>query len=610
MSNVSEELEAPRLPQKKFYRYLNIYFCILLCTSTNNKPLRQRAHSNPHSDHDIEYPRTPNDMNWVKLFGDLARNRHVEFADIGCGYGGLLMNLSPLFPETLIVGLEIRVKVSDFVCEKIKALRLRSAETNGYQNVACLRSNAMKYLPHYFHKHQLTKMFFLYPDPHFKNKKHKWRIITPGLLAEYAYVLRPGGLVYTITDVKELHEWMVQHFCEHPLFERVTKQEEESDPVVPLLFESGREMMMEWQRRRQKPNGGDWGRGYVQACGVGLPKKDRKLLGMKAINTLRYLDENRTLVGDLWFAEALLLVRMDEEDYKTLPTHNFGVHLMAGALAGATEHCLLFPFDSVKTRLQSLCPCPEMKCPTPVHSLWDIVRREGLLRPLRGVNAVAVGSLPAHALYFTTYEKTKKFLTGNTAGHANTLSYGAAGTLATLVHDAVMNPVEVVKQRMQMQFSPYGSSLECVRCIYKREGMVAFYRSYTTQLAMAVPFHSIHFMTYEFWQEILNPEHKYNPRSHLIAGGFGGALAAALTTPLDCVKTVLNTQQTPAMVQEDVILKVLIVLDGFLTTTFFFQTGGSYRSIFDACKTIYLQRGLLGFTCGLQARVMFQVHAF
>ncbi|KAE9416825.1 hypothetical protein Angca_004038, partial [Angiostrongylus cantonensis] len=407
---------------------------------------RQRAHSNPHSDHDIEYPRTPNDMNWVKLFGDLARNRHVEFADIGCGYGGLLMNLSPLFPETLIVGLEIRVKVSDFVCEKIKALRLRSAETNGYQNVACLRSNAMKYLPHYFHKHQLTKMFFLYPDPHFKNKKHKWRIITPGLLAEYAYVLRPGGL------------------------------------------------------------------------------------------------------------SIFLLVRMDEEDYKTLPTHNFGVHLMAGALAGATEHCLLFPFDSVKTRLQSLCPCPEMKCPTPVHSLWDIVRREGLLRPLRGVNAVAVGSLPAHALYFTTYEKTKKFLTGNTAGHANTLSYGAAGTLATLVHDAVMNPVEVVKQRMQMQFSPYGSSLECVRCIYKREGMVAFYRSYTTQLAMAVPFHSIHFMTYEFWQEILNPEHKYNPRSHLIAGGFGGALAAALTTPLDCVKTVLNTQQTPAMVQEDVIL--------------------------------------------------------
>ena len=69
--------------------------------------------------------------------------------------------------------------------------------------------------------------------------------------------------------------------------------------------------------------------------------------------------------------------------------------------------------------------------------------REGWLRPLRGVNAVAVGSMPAHALYFTVYEKTKGFLTGNTAGHANTLAYGVSGVLATLVHDAVMNPAEV-----------------------------------------------------------------------------------------------------------------------------------------------------------------------
>ena len=36
--------------------------------------------------------------------------------------------------------------------------------------------------------------------------------------------------------------------------------------------------------------------------------------------------------------------------------------------------------------------------------------REGWLRPLRGMNAVAAGSMPAHALYFTVYEKTKVFL--------------------------------------------------------------------------------------------------------------------------------------------------------------------------------------------------------
>lgn len=68
-------------------------------------------------------------------------------------------------------------------------------------------------------------MFFLYPDPHFKKSKHKWRIINQSLLAEYAYVLAVGGIVYTVTDVKDLHDWMKQHFNEHPLFEQVQEEE-------------------------------------------------------------------------------------------------------------------------------------------------------------------------------------------------------------------------------------------------------------------------------------------------------------------------------------------------------------------------------------------------
>lgn len=211
----------PDLPQKKFYR--------------------QRAHSNPYSVHSLKYPRTPERMIWSDLYGTYAEGREVEFADIGCGYGGLLVKLSPMFPETLMIGFEIRVKVSDFLSEKIEALRARSTDGCGYRNIACVRSNAMKHLPYFFRKNQLSKIFFLFPDPHFKNKKHKWRIITPGLLAEYAYILRVGGIVYTITDVKELHDWMVRHLSEHPLFQRLTKEEQDADPVVPLLFDSTEE---------------------------------------------------------------------------------------------------------------------------------------------------------------------------------------------------------------------------------------------------------------------------------------------------------------------------------------------------------------------------------
>lgn len=74
--------------------------------------------------------------------------------------------------------------------DRIKALR--HLHEGKYENIACLRTNAMKYLPNFFHKHQLSKMFFLYPDPHFKKSKHKWRIISNALLTEYSYVLKSG----------------------------------------------------------------------------------------------------------------------------------------------------------------------------------------------------------------------------------------------------------------------------------------------------------------------------------------------------------------------------------------------------------------------------------
>ena len=183
-------------------------------------------------------------MDWSQHYSIIASSQEagkyqVNFADIGCGYGGLLLVLSELYPEKLSLGMEIRVKVSDYVKDRIKALRIQ--HPNKYNNIACIRSNAMKYLPNFFQKGQLEKMFFLYPDPHFKRAKYKWRIINNQLLSEYAYVLKVGALVYTVTDVKDLHEWMFKHFKEFPLFEQVTEDEYKDDPIVPKLFASSEE---------------------------------------------------------------------------------------------------------------------------------------------------------------------------------------------------------------------------------------------------------------------------------------------------------------------------------------------------------------------------------
>ena len=133
------------------------------------------------------------------------------------------------------IGLEIRTSVTEFVQDKIQALRAQNQETGLYRNIGCIRANTMKFMPNFFTRGQLSKIFICFPDPHFKNRKHKQRIVSLTLNSEYAFVLRPGGIVYTITDVKDLHEWMVQHLEAHPLFERVSLEDQEADPCVTVM---------------------------------------------------------------------------------------------------------------------------------------------------------------------------------------------------------------------------------------------------------------------------------------------------------------------------------------------------------------------------------------
>lgn len=198
---------------------------------------RQRAHANPFSDHQLEYKTEPGMFDWAPHFPDVP-SPNVTFIDIGCGFGGLLTSLSPLFPDKLMVGMEIRLKVEEYVRRRIHAMRLQG---NGCTNISVMRMNCMKYLPNFFKKAQLEKMFILFPDPHFKRRKHKARIVTSTLLAEYAYVLKPGGIIYTVTDVLDLHEWMVKHLDQHPLFRRLTTEETDADPCIPSVMQDTEE---------------------------------------------------------------------------------------------------------------------------------------------------------------------------------------------------------------------------------------------------------------------------------------------------------------------------------------------------------------------------------
>jgi len=98
-------------------------------------------------------------MDWTPHFPEFP-DKKVTIADIGCGFGGLMFALSPLFPENLILGMEIRVQVTEFVHQKITALRAQSSKedqlsTKAFQNISVLRGNAQKFLPNFFEKCQV-----------------------------------------------------------------------------------------------------------------------------------------------------------------------------------------------------------------------------------------------------------------------------------------------------------------------------------------------------------------------------------------------------------------------------------------------------------------------
>jgi len=78
----------------------------------------------------------------------------------------------------------------------------------------------------------------------------RYLVLVTGLIGVYSiasfdFVFRLylfySGRIYTITDVEEVHKWMVDQIGQHPLFKRLEKEEEEKDEIVPLLYDSTEE---------------------------------------------------------------------------------------------------------------------------------------------------------------------------------------------------------------------------------------------------------------------------------------------------------------------------------------------------------------------------------
>lgn len=138
-----------------------------------------------------------------------------------------------------------------------------------------------------------------------------------------------------------------------------------------------------------------------------------------------------------------------------------------------------------------------------------------------------------------------------------------------------------------MYNSPYRGLVDCVKTVTRTEGVGAFYRSYSTQLTMNIPFQAVHFITYELMQEQLNPHRHYHPGSHILSGAAAGAISAAITTPLDVCKTLLNTQENVALSSMNI--------------------SGHLSGMVNTFRTVYRLGGVPAFFKGVQARVIYQM---
>ena len=247
----------------------------------------------------------------------------------------------------------------------------------------------------------------------------------------------------------------------------------------------------------------------------------------------------------------------------------FYKHMVAGAVAGTTEHTAMFPLDTIKTRMQTAVSggIGGGRVMQPHVSLIDaatastsraaqsILGKEGIAGLYRGVTAVGIGAGPAHAVYFATYEYMKTRLGGDHRGEHAPVAHALAGSCATVLGDAVQTPVDTIKQRLQMANSPYRGTWDAIRGTVRSQGFGALYRSYPTTLAMNVPFTAMHFTVYEsskiglgrmggVFGGVSSENSEFDEETffaQFTAGGLAGGLAAAATNPLDVVKTRMQT---------------------------------------------------------------------
>lgn len=150
-----------------------------------------------------------------------------------------------------------------------------------------------------------------------------------------------------------------------------------------------------------------------------------------------------------------------------------------------------------------------------------------------------IASAPLASLFFITYDSMKKF----TKDLNSPVSHMVSASCGEIMACFVRVPAEVIKQRTQVSNSLSLATFKTLMANKSGEGVVrGLYRGWNSTIMREIPFTVIQFPLYEYFKKQFSHDSLV---SGAMCGSLAGGIAAALTTPLDVIKTriMLNSEK-------------------------------------------------------------------
>ena len=140
--------------------------------------------------------------------------------DIGCASGDFLFELSLKNKNWNYIGIEIREKLVLNANLKMKSRENKNLYFSfGNANNIFNQSNNISII------NLITSISFNFPDPWFKKKHHKRRVIQPKLINLLSNSMKRGSLIFIKTDVRDLFDHMELTISESIKFKKIPYQD-------------------------------------------------------------------------------------------------------------------------------------------------------------------------------------------------------------------------------------------------------------------------------------------------------------------------------------------------------------------------------------------------